>query len=116
MNLRNLNRALAGTLTVELRLTVTTPDGKSESTTATLKRNKLNKISGPGLTSKRVYDLQKTGTVSFQRDGNTFTYELLKSGDSMDDPKQASGDSPAESDSSQLSAITAAGLQNAISN
>lgn len=99
-----LNDTLRGVQTVSLRLTVTTADGKSQSVDATVKLSKLNKISGPGLTSHNVYLLRKTGRIETQdHQGATYLYELLpKSEPIVTTP--------------ELDAIADAGLVNAISN
>lgn len=61
-----------------IKCTVTTSGGKSDSTIAVVGINRLNKLSGNGLTGKSLYDLAKRGRCSSTDPyGTTFVYELL---------------------------------------
>lgn len=76
--LARFNQAMRGTKTVQLRLTVTTVAGDTQSVDATVKLSKLNKINGPGLTGHNVYTLRKTGRVqTIDSNGTQYVYELL---------------------------------------
>jgi len=101
--LARFNQAMRGTKTVQLRLTVTTVAGDTQSVDATVKLSKLNKINGPGLTSHNVYTLRKTGRVqTIDSNGTQYTYELLAAtqfpSELIDAEIQLSSSEPATSD------------------
>jgi len=65
------------TKTAKLQLTVTTPDGTSKTLENLIVLNKLNKLSGSGLTSKHLYDLAKHGSCeTVDSSGTTYKWTV----------------------------------------
>lgn len=73
------------TKTAKLQLTVTTPDGTSKTLENLIVLNKLNKLSGSGLTSKHLYDLAKHGSCeTSDSSGTTYKWTVAALSDNKE--------------------------------
>lgn len=65
------------TQTVELRIKITTKGGEGTEIKSIIKKSRLNKLGGNGLTAHNLYELQKSGkTISTDSHGTTFEFTV----------------------------------------
>lgn len=67
------------TQTVELRIKITTKGGEGTEIKSIIKKSRLSKLGGNGLTAHNLYELQKLGkTTSVDSSGTTFEFSIAE--------------------------------------